>query len=200
MGIVMMVDPLAPAISAPLMRTRLKMTVEAFDEWAALPENINQNYEYIAGEVVEKMVSNAYPSLIAIRFAIVVGAFVEERELGYMTGADGGYWVNGERYIPDVAFVSRERQPKPCRETYNPNAPDLAIEVKSPTDNDDEIAIKIVNYLQAGTTVWLSNPDYKQTTIFIPGQKPVTLAVTDTLDGGSVLPDFSVPLKRIYKE
>ncbi|MEJ5197516.1 MAG: SdrD B-like domain-containing protein, partial [Anaerolineae bacterium] len=49
-----------------------------------------------------------------------------------VTGADGGYRVGDERYIPDVAFVSQSRQPAPSRDAYNAIAPDLAVEVLSP--------------------------------------------------------------------
>ncbi len=74
---------------------------------------------------------------------------------GHITGADGGYIVKGERYIPDIGFISVERQPESSHDTYNPVHPDLAVEVVSPTDGERNLAIKIANYVAAGTVVWL---------------------------------------------
>ena len=59
---------------------------------------------------------------------------------------------------------------EPSRAAYNPQAPDLAIEVLSPTDDAANIRIKIVNYLQAGTTVWSVDPIKKLAERYIPGR------------------------------
>ncbi|MGQ9889985.1 MAG: Uma2 family endonuclease [Aggregatilineales bacterium] len=89
-----------------------------------------------------------------------------------MTGADGGYVVGGERYIPDVAFISFTRQPEPSHAAYNPQPPDLAVEVLSPPDKAAVLRIKIVNYLRAGTAVWLVDPAQKTVEIYTPDAAP----------------------------
>lgn len=176
-----------------------KMTVEQFDAWVFLPENIDHNYEYIAGEIVD-MVSNQYSSKIAGLLLTYINIFVIEHSLGDVTGADGGFHVSGERYMPDVGFISRKRQPEPCRETYNPNPPDLAVEVVSPTDTDRMLHIKTTNYLAAGTVVWLVRPEEKTVEVFAPGQAVKILGEDDTLDGGTVLPNFELAIKKIFLE
>jgi Uma2 family endonuclease len=175
------------------------MHVEQFDVWALLPENAGRNYEYIAGEVVEKRVANAYSSIITARVTRFVGGFIDDHDLGYVTNAVGGYVVNDERYIPDMGYIARQRQPEPPNAAYNPNAPDLAVEGVSPTDDLRELLIKVLNYLLAGTTVWVFDPLAKDVTVCEPGKKPHTLRADDTLNGG-VLHGFSLSLKRIYKE
>lgn len=62
----------------------------------------------------------------------LVNGFALPRNLGEMTGADGGYTIGGEQYIPDCAFVSYLRQPASTTEAYPAIAPDLVVEVLSP--------------------------------------------------------------------
>lgn len=175
------------------------VTVEEFDTFIMLPENRERRFEFIGGEIVE-MVSNNYSSLIAMLIGSLMTIFVRQHNLGWVTGADGGYKVSGERYIPDVAFVSKQRQPQPSREAYNPLAPDLAVEVLSPTDDESDMRFKVVNYLRAGTMVWVVNPDKKQVEVYAPDAAPKTVGIDDVLDGGGVLPGFTLPVKDIFPE
>jgi Uma2 family endonuclease len=175
------------------------ITVEEFERIAALPENADRRLEYIAGEIIE-LVSSNYASIIASRVNTALGIQVEGNDLGYLTIADGGYWVAGNRFMPDVAFISKARQPEPCRETWNPLAPDLAVEVVSPTDELKNVLDKVTTYLAAGTTVWVFFPDQKEVSVYENGQPPKKFGANDTLDGGKILPGFKLPLKNIYKE
>jgi Uma2 family endonuclease len=175
------------------------MTVEEFDRFVLLPENAERTFEYIGGEIAE-VVSNNYSSMIGMFVGAMMTVFVHEHKLGYVTGADGGYRVSGERYIPDAAFISKARQPEPSHEAYNPNPPDLAVEVLSPTNEADQIRIKIVNYLLAGTTVWLVDPDKKHVEVYVPNQSPITIGIDETLEGGTVLPGFKLPMREIFPE
>jgi Uma2 family endonuclease len=179
------------------VQTHIRMTVDEFEKMAALPENADRHLEYIAGEVVE-MVSNSEASEIAMRIAIRVGSHVEAHQLGRVTGADGGYKVSGEDYIPDVAFIANARQPKRLNVAWNPLAPDLAVEVVSPTDRPSVIADKAVNYPLAGTLLWYVFPDDKQVKVYEPSQPAKTLSIGDVLDGGKVLPGFKLAVKDIF--
>jgi Uma2 family endonuclease len=173
-------------------------TIEDYERFILLPENEDRRFEYIEGEVVE-VVSNSYSSRIAARILGRMLVYVERQKLGYITGADGGYEVGANRLMPDVGFVSKQRQPEPTYETFNPLAPDLAVEVLSPTDRPRKIYNKIKLYLEFGTVVWLVDPEEKEIDVFIPGQAEKTLRIGDTLDGGSVLPGFSLPLADIFE-
>lgn len=180
------------------MATQLKqqMTVEAFDAWVEQLAD-DANYEYIAGEVVE-VVSNNYSSQIAARILTFIGMYLINHSIGYVTGADGGYRVKGERYIPDVAFISKTRQSKPSHATYNPLAPDLAVEVVSPTDTEKLMLVKLSNYLASGTTVWIVYPTEKEVHIHRPGEGAAVLNVEHSLPGDDILPGFSLPVQDIF--
>ncbi|MBL8155868.1 MAG: Uma2 family endonuclease [Anaerolineae bacterium] len=179
-----------------MLKTRI-LTPEAFEALADLPENRDRRLEYHDGEIVE-VVSNSKSSRIAARILSRLEAFVSERRLGFTTGADGGYIIAGQRYIPDAAFMSRDRQAEPPDAAYNPVAPDLAVEVLSPTDDRDALRIKVVNYLSAGTVVWLFDPEKHRVEIYRPGQPEQTLDIDDVLEGGPMLPGFSLPIRDCF--
>jgi Uma2 family endonuclease len=181
-----------------MVQTR-RLTVEEFERLAEQPENRDKRLEYIGGDVIE-VVSNSYASLVAVRISARIQLFVEDRKLGYVTGADGGFMVSNERYIPDVGFIGKQKQPEPPRVSWIPKPPDLVVEVLSPTDAPEVVRIKIVNYLHAGVTVWLVNPDRRQIEIYIPGEMAKSIGIEDTLDGGDVLPGFRLAVKDIFPE
>ena len=118
--------------------------------------------------------------------------------MGRVTGADGGYIVGDERLIPDVGFVSYTRQPEDPHAAYNPIAPDLAVEVLSPSDSPYVTRLKIASYTHAGTTVWLIDPEQQTVEIYSPDVAPQTLDNSDTLNGGDILPGFTLPVKDIF--
>lgn len=175
-------------------------TVEDFDEFVNLPENTDRAFEWIAGKVVEA-VSNNYASQLGATFVFFIKLHMRDHQIGgFVTGADGGYIVSGERYIPDAAFVSKARQPEPSHEAYNPIAPDLAVEVLSPSNDPFDMRVKVVNYLRAGTVVWVADPEHKRVEVYVPGEKPNVLGIDATLDGGTFLPGFTLAVKDIFEE
>lgn len=167
------------------------MTVEEFDEWAFLPENRDKRLEYIGGEIID-VTSNAYSSELAMWILWLLGNFVHPRKLGHLTGEGAGYMVGGARVSPDVAFVSKARQEQLSKRGWNPVAPDLAVEVVSPTDEKGEIEKKQRIYMEAGVLVWYVYAERKEIEVFAPGQPKRTLGMDDMLDGGDVLPGLSV--------
>jgi Uma2 family endonuclease len=174
-------------------------TAEEFDEWASLPDNADRRLEFIGGEIVE-VPSNPYSSSIASRINMFIGMYLLQNDIGHLTGEGGGYMVSGERYAPDVAFISRQRQPELVREGYNPNPPELVVEVISPTDSQKNLRIKVANYLAAGTQVWVVYPDDQEVEVYRPGQPVLILDHTGTLEGAPTLPGFRLPVRDVFPE
>lgn len=174
------------------------MSVSEFDEWVHYPQNKDTNYEYIGGEIVA-VVSNSKSSNLGLLIGSFVTMFVHTNDLGYTTGSDGGYAVGDERYIPDMGFISKARMPVLENAAYLSNAPDLAVEIISPTDSSRQITIKVGNYLAAQTTVWVVYPEDEEIEIYTPNQPVQKLTKNDTIDGGTVLTGFKLPLKTIFK-
>jgi Uma2 family endonuclease len=178
-----------------------RITVEDFDEWVFLPENADKLFEFIGGEIIE-VPSNPYSSEVAYEIGFHIKLFLRKKGVkGHVTGEAGGYMVSGERYAPDVAYISSEKQVSlPYKQGYNPNPPELAVEVMSPTDNERNLGIKVSNYLAAGTVVWVVRPDRKEVEIHSPAQAVKVLTEKDTLEGDTVLEGFSLAVKEIFPQ
>lgn len=175
-------------------------TLAEFEAISELPENRDRILELIEGEIVEKMPTNPYCSVIAVRVVQYMGIFVDEHDLGYVTGADGGYNISDENsFAPDVAFISKTRQPELPRRGYNPIPPDLAVEVISPSDSYTDVSKKVATYLRNGTQmVWVFDPGTELVAVHTSdGAK--TLGKDDVLEGGDVLPGFRLPVSKIFR-
>lgn len=182
-----------------MLGTHTKISVEEFDRFVDLPENFDKLFEYIGGELVE-VLSNVYVSKIAGIISGELYIFLKGKDLGHLTGAAGGYQIVGERYAPDVAFISKNKQFS--QGGYNPDPPDLAVEVDFPStyQSISNLIPKIVNYLSAGTIVWLVIPESKIVEIFAPGQPKKSVGIDGVLDGGDLLPGFKLAVKDIFPE
>jgi Uma2 family endonuclease len=184
---------------APTRLAVPRMTAEQFDAFARRPENADRILQWIDGEIYE-MPSNAYASWIASRINKFLSIYVDEHQLGFVTGEAGGYQVGGNRYAPDVAFISFARSPELAAEGYHPVAPDLAVEVDHPPSMTSAqlLTIKVTGYLLAGTTVWIIRPALRTVEVYTPGAPARLLGLEDTLDGGAVLPGFTLPVRAIF--
>ena len=174
------------------------ITLEEFEAFTQLPENADRIFELIDGEIVEKMPSNPLSSHLALRIGRFIDTHLDTDDIGYVTTEAGGYKIFGYIYVPDVAFILKSRLPELPYIGFAPIPPDLAVEVVSPTDDKDELLLKVANYLAAGVVVWVVYPPETEVKVFIPGQPVQTVGIDGTLDGGDVLPGFKLPVKKIF--
>jgi len=160
-------------------------------------------YELIEGVLHEVSPSSSDPSAIAARLLFELGTLVYPDELGMLTGADGGYFLerNPDSVIePDGGFVRAERLDLwPGRRGYFPGYPDIAIEVISPTDEPAEIRTKMDLYERANVPlVWWINPVRRTATVQAVGKPIRHLTDMDSLNGELVLPGFEFPLAVLF--
>jgi Uma2 family endonuclease len=98
---------------------------------------------------------------------------------------------------PDVAFVQAERIPPSSVKGFFQGAPDLAVEVISPSDRPSEVAAKVQDWLRAGCSmVWVVDAEKRAVTVHCGGEV-VVMTSAETLTGGEILPDFSMPVANI---
>jgi Uma2 family endonuclease len=102
---------------------------------------------------------------------------------------------------PDAAFVREDRlPPQGERDGVYRFAPDLAVEVVSPTDRYVDVMEKVELYLDAGVPlVWLIESRRQSVTVFAGRAEPHRLTDADILDGSDVLPDFRLPVRQIFR-
>lgn len=136
---------------------------------------------------------------------VYLGIFVLQHKIGYLTTAETGYVLHKNPsgrdtvYAPDIGFVLAERLPDGLPDEYIPFAPDLAVEVVSKNDSAEEVLRKVNNYLKYGTQlVWVVYPRLQQIVVHTQDGAR-TLSREDTLEGGAVLPGFSLALSDFFK-
>lgn len=181
------------------------------NELLALPNEGGWMYELVEGRLVRMPSSGGEASIIGLRLAMAIFAFVEAHSLGVVTGADGTYDLTqpgdvGETaLVPDVAFVRADRAPTRSSPEYAGAwklAPDLVAEIASPSQYRPEMKAKAERYLAAGVRlVWVVWPRYQQVDVWRPGTPLIatTLGSGDMLDGLDVLPGFSYPVASLFQ-
>ena len=179
--------------------TTQPITVEEFERLAVEPENADRRLEFVGGEISE-VVSNSYSSLVAARINGFLFVYLLHNPIGYLSGAAVVYHFGYGRAIHRVLLASPARRSSALHETYNPLAPDLAVEVLSPSDQPDVMRLKLANCLAAGVTVWVVSPEAKTVEVYTPGKRAYRLGADGTLDGGEVLPGLALPVKDIFPD
>jgi Uma2 family endonuclease len=123
--------------------------------------------------------------------------------LGTVLSANAGFVIFPDRetvLAPDAAFVRAGREPQGEAEWHFARiAPDLVVEVLSPSDRTADMQAKVAMYQEAGVPlIWVVDPRAETVTVLVLGQEPLILKATDTLDGGEVLPDFRIAIAEIF--
>jgi Uma2 family endonuclease len=160
-------------------------------------------YELVDGVLVEKTMG-LQEAFLAMWLGKVICDFAEKKNLGIVVGADGmARLAPGLIRIPDVSFISWDRFPSRKVPAYSllPFSPDLAVEVLSPGNTRQEMQRKLVEYFDSGTTlVWYVDPRSRTVRVFTSPENVTTLKEGDTLDGGSLLPGFQLPVTTIFEQ
>jgi Uma2 family endonuclease len=159
--------------------------------------------ELVEGVLLEKAVGFKEAGLACFLIQLLNG-FVRPRNLGIVTGPDGTVeLMAGLVRIPDVAFTHWDRLPGRCYPTAPvPRlAPNLAAEILSLSNTPGEMAAKREDYFAAGVElVWEIDPEARTIAVYTGVNLPITLAGNDTLDGGTVLPGFTLALPDLFAE
>jgi Uma2 family endonuclease len=157
--------------------------------------------ELVDGVLVEKDMGYREGSL-AGWILHLIQCFLDQHDLGNLAAPDGPMRLwKGLVRLPDVSFVRWERLPdRELPEEAIPDlVPDLAIEVLSKRNTRGEMKRKLKEYFLAGTTLaWLVDPRKRIVTVHTAPDVSTRLTEDETIDGGAVLPGFSLPVKRIF--
>ena len=160
--------------------------------------------ELVHGRIAEIKLPYTAHGYYCCRVATVLGAFVDQHQLGRIGG--GGAGVVTERDPdtvrgPDVAFYSYERIPRgPLPEGYWPAAPELVVEIRSPDDRWKDILRKASEYLSAGVlTVAVADPQTQRVHLFSADRETTVLNIDDELTFPDILPGFTIPVKKLFE-
>ncbi|HEY9908867.1 MAG TPA: Uma2 family endonuclease [Thermosynechococcaceae cyanobacterium] len=159
----------------------------------------NHRMELVEGEIILTSPSSYESDEVSTRISTFVGAWVIPRSLGRVTGSSAGFILpNSDTRAPDVSFVLADRLPRSPR-SFAELAPDLMVEVKSPTDRSEKLRTKIQDFLAQGTQVGLLvNPEDRTVEIHRLDQKTEILRDGDLLTVPELLPGWEVPVVELW--
>lgn len=183
------------------MATKTKLTAE--DLWRLGEGDVRR--ELVDGEVIEMPPVGGEHGGVTGTIARRLGDHVDRHPRGKVLAGDVGFILrlatDPERVrAADVAFVSFERLPGGrLPEKFIVGAPDLAVEVLSPSDNPIQVQQKVRDYLEAGSRlVWIIAPAARTATVYRPDGSARLLREHEALDGEDVLPGLRIPLAEIF--
>jgi Uma2 family endonuclease len=173
---------------------------EQFDGFLPHPENHDRLFELINGEIVEKAPTQLH-ALITYSLSGFLFVYFREHPIGWVLIEIRISLPDDDLNdrIPDIAVVLKEGR------TFDPDAPlaympDLAIEVQSP-DQSDKFMIDKANYYLSKNTrmVWIVYPAKRLVEVLTADDRKL-LTEADTLDGGEILPGFTLALREIFTQ
>jgi Uma2 family endonuclease len=159
-------------------------------------------YELHNGVLVEVAGSTRKQTKLATWIAFLITNFILEQHLGgEVSGADGTYVLS--RYntrIPDVAYISEQKLLGQDEDGYYRGAPDLAVEVVSPSNSPTEMQERAGEYLDADARlVWIVDAKTKTVDVYLPGGEIISVRGDDgVLEGYDVLPGLRLPLSKVF--
>ena len=163
----------------------------------------DHKYELVAGTLVRMSPTGRAHGAVSVRVGRLLDEYVETHGLGVVCGAETGFILRrGPDTVraPDASFVRKERVPATGDpERYWPLAPDLAVEVLSPSDRAADVQAKLDDYFTAGAQlVWVIDPRERTVVVYRSMAEASTLSETDEVTGGTVLPGFACPVRRFF--
>jgi Uma2 family endonuclease len=182
-------------MSAPAVEV---MTAEAF--WA-LPDAAVRR-ELVNGEVVELMPPGGKHGLVAASLSWALQGWARVGKHG-VVGVESGFVLRREPdtvRAPDVFFVRAERVPAGgVPEAFWNQAPDLAVEIVSPSETAEEVRAKVRDYLAAGAAmVWEIHPRTREVLIHTPDNTIRALGVDATIGELPLLPGFTCAVRDLF--
>ncbi len=162
-------------------------------------ENDLEGYEYVKGELVPMAAAAIVHGEIGSNVHFLLTSHVRENKLGRLYIAETTFQLGDRVVKPDIAFVSTERLSEDKLKGFA-DAPDLAIEIVSPTDKHYDVTEKTLAYLKAGTRlVWVIEPIMKTVMVHRSETDFTLLNYEGTLTGEDVVPGFSCPVAELFE-
>jgi Uma2 family endonuclease len=162
-------------------------------------------YEIVNGELIDMGNSGAKHGYVCSILMILLGGYVHIQKLGAMFDSSTAFKMkSGNKRSPDVSFMAKERLQglDDIPDGFLEGAPDLAVEILSPSNTVAEIHDKLVEYFENGARlVWVINPKEKYVLVYRSSQEPDRLLKSvDSLDGEEIVSGFTLPVAELFQK
>ena len=181
----------------------LKVTPEQFASLARVNRELRLE-RTAAGDLIVNPPTGGESGHRNAKIITQLGGWSEANEsLGEAFDSSTGFELqNGANLSPDASWVSRDRWESLThseQEGFIPLCPDFVVELRSKSDRLKDLQAKMQEYLDNGARLgWLIDPLNQRVEIYRPGKTIEVLENPSTLSGESVLPGFTLSLKRIF--
>ena len=160
--------------------------------------------ELVAGRIVRMTPTNPNHGRIEVNVAAALKRFVSTQNLGVVMAGEVGVFTSRNPdtvRAPDVLFLSHERDARRNRpQGFLDVAPELIVEILSPTDRPDQVRSKLGEYLAAGVRlVWVIDPAARTVQVHRGSGEPLSLAAGAVVTGEDVLPGFELTVDDVFE-
>lgn len=180
------------------MSTKTLISVAEFDR---LVEPDDLRYELDEGELIEMTRPRVGHNRVVMKLTRVLLQYLQKNPAGELFSSDNLFVLGPTtKRAPDLSYILAERASKidPAKDIQG--APDLAIEVLSPSDKAAAMRRKVKQYFAAGCRlVWLVYPTSREVEVWESASGPVrVLGETEMLEAHALLPGFSLPVSSLF--
>jgi Uma2 family endonuclease len=160
-------------------------------------------YELIQGELKKMSPAGHYHGRVAVHLTASLAHYVKTHQLGFVYAAETGFKLSSNPdtvRTPDVAFIRKEKVQKVGNtDGFWLGAPDLAVEVVSPSDTYQEVEDKVDDWLQAGPQmVIVLNPRKKSAIVYHSKRELMVLTEEDEIEGEDVIPGWKIKVADLF--
>ncbi len=181
-------------------KTTELLTLEEFER---LPDEDPYKLELVRGRVVREPPPGAHHGWFVWKLSAALHGYVEAHAIGIVVNETGFLLSVDPPTVrePDLAVIRVENLPRESLpEGWWTRAPDLAIEVLSPSNSAIEMQEKVFDYLSAGTClVWVVDPHNRTVSVYGPGHETHLVTIGEYLEGGDALPGFRLALAGLFE-
>jgi Uma2 family endonuclease len=178
------------------------MTAEEFYDWVHLPENQDQEYELVRGEIVAMTLPGRRHGFVCLTIGWILNNYTRQRKKGYVCSNDTGMVVERDPDTvrgPDISLYDDVTSYELLPIKYGTTPPLLAVEVLSPSDTMGKTMERVTDQLRFGTRlVWVVDPEARNVTVYRPGKEPYVVKENGELTGDDVLPDFRCKVAEFF--
>src|SRR5580658_8087188 len=175
------------------MSTKTLLTA---DELEQMPDDDSVQIELDQGELITIPPAGEDHGNCEVEIISILRNHVKQNKLGRVYSGDTGFRLSKEVVrVPDIAFVRQERVGSLKGKGFAKGAPDLAVEIFSPSDSVPQLMRKVKQYFAAGChTVWIVYPDARELHALEASGSDRILRDGDLVEAPELLPGFSVPI------
>jgi Uma2 family endonuclease len=161
----------------------------------------DKQVELVRGVLIVREPPGYHHGEVTARVSYVLSHHARAHDLGRVLAGDPGFHIARDPDTvrgPDVAFVRRERVPHPAPEAFADFAPDLAVEILSPSDRPGQVLAKVADWLSGGAAlVWVIDPARRQAHVYRADGSEAVIPGDGDLLGEDVIPGFVYALGSI---